>query len=256
VTPGEATASGGATAVRETRPGRPKWERVALKLAYSCGSTPLVVGGTVFVAWLVTEDSRIEDGLMSAGTFTILGGTGLVALGLLALGCVALSMLLRPARDRAPGWGPVVAAGTLLLSNFPVAVALVVAAVLIETRSTVDVVNASGTHVEGIQVFGSGVSIDYGELAADDSESRGFWPVPEDSVGAIDLAATVAGRRHTWRIGSVSDTSGSHIHVTLEPLGSVLVAEDGAVHRVDASGELTWVKRPNWIEPFDRRARD
>ncbi|MFI5403179.1 MAG: hypothetical protein ACHQ1G_09595 [Planctomycetota bacterium] len=94
----------------------------AYRLALLCGALPLVVGVSVFLLWLVTR----ADGLMLLGFFVLCGGLAFFAVGVLALGRFCW-LAFREPQLPARFWAATIACALLLLSNFPVAGAIIYA---------------------------------------------------------------------------------------------------------------------------------
>jgi hypothetical protein len=101
----------------------------AYRLAMSCGATPLLVGVSIFVLWLLTR----WDLLMIAGILTLAAGPVLCAFAFLNLS--HFLWLARREPDLSP-WRRRLAVfwcGGLLLANFPVAASIIYAVMAIKT---------------------------------------------------------------------------------------------------------------------------
>jgi hypothetical protein len=139
----------------------------------------------------------------------------------------------------------------LILSNFPVAIALTIAWNRIETRNTVVIANEADVPATGVRVFGSGVDDDFGTLAPNKAKARSFRVTnTTDSDGPLFLSATLDGTSTTWSHGRVTEHVDSHFVVTLEGGGTIVVENEGVGNfRVDASGQSTRLDAP----PFGAR---
>jgi len=188
---------------------------LSYRIALSCGALPLVVGISVFVLWLVTR----WDSLMPIGATVI--GVGVV---FFLVGITALVRFYLTPRERAIGLLRSSGASTwiaalLLLSNFPVALALVFAAMRIETAYIVEVRNESPQVLEGVRVFGGGCDVSLDAIPQGEAESRWLW-IRGD--GQLELQVRVEGEQQTTLIdGYVSGSHGGHNTVTVGPGGTV-----------------------------------
>ena len=95
----------------------------AYRVALFCGAIPLIVGVSIFLLWLVTR----WDWLMLAGVFTIYGGIGLFLIGSVALANYFRLGWRTPELLRRSLWRSTLGCAGLLLSNFVVAAAIIVA---------------------------------------------------------------------------------------------------------------------------------
>jgi hypothetical protein len=138
--------------------------------AVLCGATPLVVGTGIFVAWLLLRWHSLKD----AGITTIMAGTVAFAVGCLCLMIhVAESRRNKRVSPRRMDWKSM---GTiaLLVINFPIAAAYVAAAIHIETRYSVTVINESPGRIEAFRVVGCGVDVDFGTIESQSRVCRSF----------------------------------------------------------------------------------
>jgi hypothetical protein len=131
-----------------------------LKLAFLCGTLPLVTGTLIFLTWLITR----WDWLMLAGLITIFLG-----LVWFVIGSIGLSLLLRrqgqiaPPERRRQNW-LAFSTACLLLINLPAAYYYTAWASAISTRYTLIVVNESGQHLESVMVSAPGVKREFGPI--------------------------------------------------------------------------------------------
>jgi len=134
----------------------------AFRLAILCGAVPIALGVLVFAAWLATR-----------WPWLMMAGVGVLYLGLAAfvIGTIALTRYFFSAREsgsvsRAETTRKSLTAGALLLANFPIAIAIMAAVVLVETTYAVTVVNASGGVLDEVRLFGGGRDVSLGSIAA------------------------------------------------------------------------------------------
>lgn len=99
--------------------------KISLRIAYYCWFIPFILGVAIFEFWLIS-DAKI---LVLAGFANILLGCGLFVVGGISL--IAHCLLAQTPEGTAPDFSlkPVLWTGALLLSNFPLAYGLAVAAV-------------------------------------------------------------------------------------------------------------------------------
>ncbi len=190
--------------------------KAAYRVALWCGALPLVVGVSIFVLWVITR----WDSLMLAGIFTLFGGLAFFAAGAIALSRFCWLGLRAPDLPRRRLWLRTIACGALLLSNFPVAGGIVVAADVIETCYTVVVRNGSASPLDDVRVVGGGCDVSFGSIPPGDAVRRHFWIQCD---GHLELRA-VGLPDHAIR-GYVTNGQGCHTIVTVHP--------DGAVSAID-----------------------
>lgn len=181
----------------------------------ACGAIPLLAGGSVFLLWLATR----WNWLMWAGIFTIYGGVATFFTGMIALGRYWWNALHSSDVTRRRLWVSTIGCAVLLISNFPVAAAMVVAAVAIMTRYTIVVHNASQRPLVGVHVFGGGCDADFGTIAPDKTVRRAFW-IRHD--GDLQFCAKCGATVYTETIDSyVTNGSGGHTTVTIHPNSTI-----------------------------------
>lgn len=193
----------------------------AYRVALICGASPLLVGVSVFLLWLVTR----WDWLMAAGMLTLYGGVAIFLVGALALARFCWLAFRSPdPRGRRP-WLSALACAGLLLVNVPVAGGIVAAAIAIETRYTVVVHNTSPQPLESVRVFGGGCDESLGSIPPGGFARRSFW-IQRD--GELRFRALRGAVIHTKTIdGYVTNNMGGHTTVTVHPDGTVSVSNDG-----------------------------
>jgi hypothetical protein len=192
----------------------------AYRVALLCGAFPLLAGVSVFLLWCVTR----ADELMKVGVVVLFGGLACFAAGAIALGRFCGLGLRAPELPRRRLWLRTIGAGALLLSNFPVAGAIIYGAVAIETCYTVLIRNDSERQLEGVRVVGGGCDISFGSVPPGDDVRRRFWIEHADS-----LVLQVSGRSPEVIDGYVCANMGGHTTVTIRPDGTASVdwARDG-----------------------------
>ena len=140
------------------------------RIALFCGGFPLIAGISIFLLWCFVR----WDVLMGCGMVNIL-----VGLILFLIGTVFLLRFLSDAcefkriKERRVFFQLIVA-GSLLFSNFPVAVALVVAADRVMTRYVVTIVNESNQRIDDLHLTGGGIDANFGNILPGTSKTRGF----------------------------------------------------------------------------------
>lgn len=123
------------------------------RIATQCALIPMFAGISIFALWLITR----MDGLKPLGGLVLLVGPGFVAVGLMALAgyyWMGTRQAIVPRRQirisMLKGIG-------LLLSNFIVAGIIVAAALVIGSRYTVEIHNATRFPLKDVRVHGAGV---------------------------------------------------------------------------------------------------
>lgn len=181
-----------------------------LTIAKICGALPLIIGVIIFGLWVWTR----SDGLISAGIFTIYGGLASFALGSLSLFAYILAAKKSAELPRPLVWRSALKAGVLLLSNFPAAFAIVVAAILIEARYTVTIQNQTSSSATDLRIHGGGCDITISSISPHDSTSRSFWIQHDDS---LKLSLMLNGQERTHTIeGYVTNGQGGSKTVTID----------------------------------------
>ncbi len=148
-----------------------------LRYAVVCGAAPLVVGVTVFLAWLLTK----WKWLMLAGILTIYGGLAMVAVGAVSIIVFVWKSLRTGRTPRQQVARHAFTVGGLLLLNFAVAAVIVASVIYIETQYVVTVINDSSVEVRSFVVSGGGVTIDVGTLSPG-SEARRVFFIKQDGT--------------------------------------------------------------------------
>jgi hypothetical protein len=135
-----------------------------LAAAVVCWLAPLAVGTIIFITWLVTRQSV----LMAAGYFVIVGGIFATALGLASL--MGLAVYAR--KRRLPFIRPAMVLGLLLLSNFPVAGAMVMYAVDEMDSFRIAIVNRTTESVTVQLLDTSGQVHEFRDVSPDSQSNR------------------------------------------------------------------------------------
>lgn len=181
-----------------------------LTITKICGALPLMIGVIIFGLWVWTR----SDGLISAGIFTIYGGLASFALGSLSLFSYILAARKSAEFPRPLVWRSALKASALLLSNFPAAFAIVVAAILIETRYTVTIQNQTSSSATDLRIHGGGCDIAIANVSPHDSTSRSFWIQHDDR---LEFSLQLNGQERTHIIeGYVTHGQGGSKTVTID----------------------------------------
>lgn len=185
-----------------------------------CGAAPMIVGVGVFLAWLAVRAEWLElVGLVTLGI-----GPAVVAVGAVCLLIYVLARRKLPP-DRRGGWLRPIAAGALLLANFPVAAAVFSAAWAIETRYVVEIRNAAPVAARSVVLTGSGVETSFGDIPPGGQAKRGFH-IRHD--GELTLTAVLGDQPIETVIDEyVTNNLGAHKVVTIGPGGEVRVVDAG-----------------------------
>jgi hypothetical protein len=181
-----------------------------------CGALPLVVGVSIFVLWVLTR----WDGLMIAGLATVCVGLVLFAMGVIALAAACLEAARAPEAPGRRAWLVVFGGGGLLLSNFLVAGAILVAVSRIESCYTVVVRNATAAELTHVRVAGAGSGSSFGTLAPGESARRWLWFRGE---GILELRATGGAGERTHIVDGYVGVFGGRAEVTLNADGTATV---------------------------------
>ena len=186
-----------------------------------CGATPLLGGVLIFLLWLVTR----WDWLMMAGLFTVFGGVVIFLIGAIALTRFCWLAFHTPDLPRHRLWFSALCCAGLLLSNFPVAGAIIATVVMIKTRYTVTVHNASQQPLYDVRVSGGGCEANLGTIPPIAIVRRSFW-IQHD--GQLELHAVSGSTTHDKTIdGYVTNGMGGDATVTAKPDGTISVADKG-----------------------------
>jgi hypothetical protein len=192
----------------------------AYRLAMFCGASPLLVGVSIFVLWLLTR----WDLLMIAGILTLAAGPVLCAFAFLNL-----SHFLWLAR-REPDLSPrrrrlaVFWCGSLLLANFPVAVGIIYAVIEIESAYTVVIHNGSAQPLDGVRVGGGGCDVYFGSIPPQGVARRSFW-IQHD--GELSFHATSGTIFYALSpLGYITNGAGGYRTINVNPDRTILVTDE------------------------------
>ena len=182
----------------------------ANRVAILCGAVPLALGVLTFGVWLAT-----------GWRWLTMAGVIVLYLGFAAfiIGVMALTRSLIAARESGPvPFGKArrnaLAAGALLLANFPAAAGIIFAVGWVESTYTVTVVNGSGRVVDEVRLFGGGRDVSLGSIAAGD-RSRARLRFREDGVLEIQVFRGTASETEMI-VGYVSPGQGGSMTVIIE----------------------------------------
>jgi hypothetical protein len=187
------------------------------RIALFCCLFPLVVGVSIFVLWLITH----WPWLMIAGMVTICGGVGFFVVGMFALAWFCRHEFRTPQMPRRRFWVATIACAGLLLSNFPIALGIIVAVYALETRYTVVVYNTSQRPLENVSVVGGGCDCSLGTIPPGSNASGSVWPKHD---GQLELHTVSGTTTHSEIIeGYVTNNMGGQAVVTFNPDGTISV---------------------------------
>ena len=194
----------------------------AYRVALISGALPLLVGVSLFTLWIITR----WDWLIMAGVFALYGGVAIFCVGAVALARFCWLAFSTPELPRRRLWISTLGCAALLLSNFAVAGCITVTAIVIETRYTVIVHNASEQPLSGVRVFGGGCEVDFGTIPPDGVVRRSSW-IQHD--GELEFRALRGATTYKKTIdGYVTGNMGGNLTVTINPDDTISVANNGA----------------------------
>jgi len=178
------------------------------RVALLCWAIPLLAGIIVFIGWFFGG----VEGWWQLGYFVI--GAGSV---LFVLGVIALALSIRKDRStpnvsrRRLRTSSLLCAG-LLLSNFPVALAMTGIVIRSEMRYTVVVQNDSALQLEDVQVFGGGIHSATVSVHPGGNARFDVWPSAD---GVLKLSARSASNDYEVVVeGYVTNMMGGDATVT------------------------------------------
>lgn len=140
--------------------------------------------------------------------------TRLICFGITVTFCLYPSCQKSAELPRPLVWRSALKAGVLLLSNFPAAFAIVVAAILIEARYTVTIQNQTSSSATDLRIHGGGCDIIISSISPHDSASRSFRIQHDDR---LKLSLMLNGQERTHTIeGYVTTGQGGSKTVTID----------------------------------------
>ena len=160
----------------------------AYRIALTCGVTPLLVGVTIFLLWLITR----WDWLMIAGAATLYGGVAAFFVGAAAVARMCWLALRSPDVPRRRHLRLILACSALLLANFAVAGGIIATVIAIETRYVVIIQNDSQQVLSGIRVRGGGCEADLGAIPPSGAARRALWIQQDGSLELLAASGTTA----------------------------------------------------------------
>lgn len=188
------------------------------KAAIACALLPMATGVAIFALWLAVR----WEWLMVAGLFTIFGGCVFFLAG-----CGCLAMYCRTASDVTPQKQAVastIIGAAILLSNFPIAAGIVVAAELMYTCYSVVIDNESGKPLDRARLCGGGVCRDIGVIPAGDKSRASLW---FQGDGRVEFHATCGDAPILQTVDEyVTGYMGGHAVVTVHRDRTVSVVND------------------------------
>jgi len=171
-----------------------------LRLAFVCGLLPLVAGIGIFATWTVTRAPLLEFlALLDIALGSILAIVGLIATSMYAA---------RASKAGVRGWrSRVLAAGAIILGNFPAAIAAVAAASHMISAYAVAVDNGSPDALEHLAFESAQGHYPFGTIPAGSRVERIFR---FEGEGAVTYSARHKGRPVAGTLdGYVSGTGGA-----------------------------------------------
>jgi len=187
------------------------------RLSLFCGIVPLVAGVGIFLAWVATR----QDWLMTAGMVTLVAGFISFCTGAVALGRFCWLAIRKERIPRTQVWSKAGRSAGLLVVNFPIAVAIVVGAIAIETRYTVRIINDLSQPLHQVRVYGGGVDRRIGTMDPGATRRRGFW-IQQDGELTLEmkLGPTLV---QTNIDGYVTPNMGEDLRVTVNPDSTISI---------------------------------
>ena len=182
----------------------------AYRLSLVCGIVPLVTGVGIFLAWVATR----QDWLMTAGMIALVAGFISFCIGAVALGRFCWLAIRKERIPRTQVWSKAGRSAGLLAVNFPIAAAIVVGAIAIETRYTVRIINDLSQPLHEVWVYGGGVDRRIGTIEPGATRRRGFWIQQE---GELTLEMKLGPTLVQTNIDDyVTQNLGGDVHVTVD----------------------------------------
>jgi hypothetical protein len=182
----------------------------AHRVALFCWAAPLIVGVIEFFVWVKTR----EPVLMAIGTAILFAGTALFFFGMIAL-MRGHAIAAESIRDNKPSpWGKTALITLLLLTNFPIAGAIIFAAIEVQTSYSVVVHNKTTNEIEDCRLEMNGRVERFGKITAGATASRTFW-IRGD--GSLIFVASINGVQRRETIDEyVTNSLGGRKMVTIE----------------------------------------
>jgi uncharacterized membrane protein YdcZ (DUF606 family) len=189
----------------------------AYRLSLACGIVPLVAGVGIFLAWVVTR----QDWLMTAGMITLVAGFIAFCVGAVALGRFCWLAIRKEHIPRTKVWSKARWSAGLLVVNFPVAAAIIVGVIAIETRYTVRIINDLSQPLHEVRVYGGGVDRRFGTMEPGTTRRQGFW-IQQDGELTLEmkLGPTLV---QTNIDGYVTQNLGGDVRVTVNADSSITI---------------------------------
>lgn len=178
----------------------------AYKISIVCGVTPLLVGTSVFVLWLITQWTILEE----IGIFTIIGGIVLFSIGAIALVLHTLGRN-KTSEVRSSLCRENTRAAGILLLNFPVALLIVFLVSHIQSYYTIIVKNDSSYQIDNFVINSTGNIILVGIIPSRQSVKKKF----KVGEGRITFKASINGKVFEDTIEGYVSGSGDKKVVTI-----------------------------------------
>ena len=184
-----------------------------------CGAIPLVTGISIFLLWVATRWSW----LVQAGILTIVVGLFIVMFGLLYLARFCYFAFNSSNVPRYQAWLMTLGSLALMISNFFVAVAIIVGVFIVFSAYTVVVINESEQPLTNVRVSGGGCDVAFGSRISPGSSAwRMFWIKHDD--GQLLFEANSDRRVYKEAIPEyVTGNLGGHLKITVLPNETIAV---------------------------------
>ena len=144
--------------------------KTLLRIAWTAGAAPILVGTAIFVMWLIFRG----DVLMAAGMITIYAGLASVMVGLICLAIYLWRNWRSTAVPRRRLVGQATVLTGLFLANFVAAGGFVYGAIMIETRYNLSIMNQGNEPLQAVYIHGGGINVEFGDIATGKTVKRAF----------------------------------------------------------------------------------
>ncbi len=189
-----------------------------LQMACFCALAPLCVGTAIFLSWLAFR----WDMLMIAGIVTIYVSIFLFLFGTVCLIAYWFRGTRKDFENQRTSTKKSVLVAVLLLINWPLALFYAAAAIDIETRYDLVVVNDSASAVD-VRVSGGGIQVDFGTIRRK-SRKREYFHFEQD--GELVIQTTQNGTQALNTVETyVTPGLGGSKHVVIEADGQIQLVE-------------------------------
>lgn len=160
----------------------------AYRIALTCGVTPLLVGVSIFLLWLIPR----WEWLVIPGAAAIYGGVAAFFVGAVALARVCWLACRSPNIPRKRHVLAILACIALLLANVAMAGGIIAAVIAMKTRYLVIIRNDSTHVLSGIRVRGGGCEARLGAISPNGATRRSLWIQQDGSLEFLAVSGTTA----------------------------------------------------------------